>query len=439
MLDPRRPRRDLERRCGARSRATRRTRSSAGTSPSSTRRRTSRGTIPAEELRLAIRDGRYEEEGWRVRKDGTRFWANVVITPVYDEAGDLVGFGKVSRDLTARRVQEEQMRATDERAGGREPTARRVPAPRVERARLRDLPDRSVRPHPLLERRRAAPQGVRGGRDHRPALLGLLHPGGPGPAPSGARARRGHPRGPLRRGGLARPQGPHAFLGEGDDHRDPRRGRPADRVREGDARPHVTSGRPTWRSATRSTSCGSPTRSSTASPPSRRTTSRTPCGRSPASRSCWSAPGSHRTSASTRGTSPTAAAASRGCSRGCSRTPAPGGRSARRSPSISAVPSTHALADLAALIAERDAAVTVALPAGATVRAATADVRVVLQNLLSNALRFSDAGTPEVRVAAERGRRRLARHRRGQRAGHRAGRAGADLRGVRARRRGGGA
>ena len=66
---------------------------------------------PAEELRRAIRDGRYEEEGWRVRKDGTRFWANVVITPVYDEAGDLVGFGKVSRDLTARRVQEEQMRA----------------------------------------------------------------------------------------------------------------------------------------------------------------------------------------------------------------------------------------------------------------------------------------------------------------------------------------
>ena len=66
---------------------------------------------PAEELRLAIRDGRYEEEGWRLRKNGTRFWANVVITPVYDEAGDLIGFGKVSRDLTARRVQEEQVRA----------------------------------------------------------------------------------------------------------------------------------------------------------------------------------------------------------------------------------------------------------------------------------------------------------------------------------------
>jgi signal transduction histidine kinase len=61
-----------------------------------------------------------------------------------------------------------------------------------------------------------------------------------------------------------------------------------------------------------------------------------------------------------------------------------------------------ALADLAALIDERDAEVTLALPAGATVLAATADVRVVLQNLLSNALRFSGAGTSRVRVAAER-------------------------------------
>ena len=63
---------------------------------------------PAEELRLAVRDGRYEEEGWRVRKDGTWFWANVVITPVYDE-GVLIGFGKVSRDLTTRRHAEERL------------------------------------------------------------------------------------------------------------------------------------------------------------------------------------------------------------------------------------------------------------------------------------------------------------------------------------------
>ncbi|MCW3038241.1 MAG: hybrid sensor histidine kinase/response regulator, partial [Solirubrobacterales bacterium] len=66
---------------------------------------------PAEELRLAMRDGRYEEEGWRVRRDGTRFWANVVITAVYDEVGEHVGFGKVSRDLTVRKLVEEQTRA----------------------------------------------------------------------------------------------------------------------------------------------------------------------------------------------------------------------------------------------------------------------------------------------------------------------------------------
>jgi PAS domain S-box-containing protein len=65
---------------------------------------------PADELALALRDGRHEEEGWRVRKDGSRFWANVVITPIYDESGALVGFGKVSRDLSARRDTEEQMR-----------------------------------------------------------------------------------------------------------------------------------------------------------------------------------------------------------------------------------------------------------------------------------------------------------------------------------------
>jgi PAS domain S-box-containing protein len=66
---------------------------------------------PAEELRLAILEGRYEEEGWRVRKDGTRFWANVVITPVRDETGALIGFGKVSRDLSARRRHDQDMQA----------------------------------------------------------------------------------------------------------------------------------------------------------------------------------------------------------------------------------------------------------------------------------------------------------------------------------------
>src|SRR5690606_14129439 len=51
------------------------------------------------ELEVATREGRFEDEGWRVRKGGTRFWSNVVITALRDEDGDLVGFAKVTRDL----------------------------------------------------------------------------------------------------------------------------------------------------------------------------------------------------------------------------------------------------------------------------------------------------------------------------------------------------
>lgn len=58
---------------------------------------------PEHELRIAIREGHYEEEGWRVRKDGSRFWANVLITAVRNQAGELVGFAKVTRDITERR------------------------------------------------------------------------------------------------------------------------------------------------------------------------------------------------------------------------------------------------------------------------------------------------------------------------------------------------
>ena len=67
---------------------------------------------PAHELEVAAREGRFEEEGWRVRKDGGRFWANVVITPLRNEQGVLVGFAKVTRDLTERRAADEQLRAS---------------------------------------------------------------------------------------------------------------------------------------------------------------------------------------------------------------------------------------------------------------------------------------------------------------------------------------
>src|SRR4051795_4414807 len=57
---------------------------------------------PARALRIAEQQGRYEEEGWRVRKDGTFFWASVIIDPIY-EHGSLVGFAKITRDITERR------------------------------------------------------------------------------------------------------------------------------------------------------------------------------------------------------------------------------------------------------------------------------------------------------------------------------------------------
>jgi rsbT co-antagonist protein RsbR len=59
------------------------------------------------ELSIALKDGRYEDESWRVRKDGSRFWANVVITALRDDHGVLRGFGKLTRDLTDRKRTEE--------------------------------------------------------------------------------------------------------------------------------------------------------------------------------------------------------------------------------------------------------------------------------------------------------------------------------------------
>ncbi|HEX8819060.1 MAG TPA: PAS domain S-box protein [Archangium sp.] len=70
---------------------------------------------PMRELRTAVEMGRYEEEGYRVRKDGTRFWANVVITPLWDAAGSLRGFAKVTRDVTVRRATEQALRESEQR------------------------------------------------------------------------------------------------------------------------------------------------------------------------------------------------------------------------------------------------------------------------------------------------------------------------------------
>jgi PAS domain S-box-containing protein len=65
--------------------------------------------VPDNALATARRTGKYEAEGWRLRKDGTTFWAGVVIDAIRDEAGELIGFAKVTRDLTEKRAAEEQL------------------------------------------------------------------------------------------------------------------------------------------------------------------------------------------------------------------------------------------------------------------------------------------------------------------------------------------
>ena len=83
--------------------------------------------FPKRELKEAARVGRFEDEGWRIRKGGSRFWANVVITAIRDPHGILLGFAKVTRDLTARRQAEEQARMlAAEQAAHAEATRRKI-------------------------------------------------------------------------------------------------------------------------------------------------------------------------------------------------------------------------------------------------------------------------------------------------------------------------
>jgi len=70
--------------------------------------------LPQRVLATAASDGKFEGEGWRVRKDGARFWAHVVVDPIRDQAGALIGFAKITRDLTERRAAEEAMRRSEE-------------------------------------------------------------------------------------------------------------------------------------------------------------------------------------------------------------------------------------------------------------------------------------------------------------------------------------
>src|SRR6185437_16169332 len=73
--------------------------------------------VPQRALQTALAEGRFETEGWRVRKDGSRFWANVVIDRLLGDKGELIGFAKLTRDLTERHAAQEALRQSEERFG----------------------------------------------------------------------------------------------------------------------------------------------------------------------------------------------------------------------------------------------------------------------------------------------------------------------------------
>ena len=91
---------------------------------------------PAHELTVAAAEGRFEDEGWRLRKDGSRFWANVIITALRDGQGNLRGFSKVTRDLTERKTAEENARRLAEEAAARRVAEENARLLREQRERL---------------------------------------------------------------------------------------------------------------------------------------------------------------------------------------------------------------------------------------------------------------------------------------------------------------
>lgn len=74
-----------------------------------------RDTKPNRALEIAAREGHFVDEDWRVRKDGSKFWANVVITAIKDESGEIIGYGKVTRDLTERKLAEEALEKSQQK------------------------------------------------------------------------------------------------------------------------------------------------------------------------------------------------------------------------------------------------------------------------------------------------------------------------------------
>jgi PAS domain S-box-containing protein len=121
--------------------------------------------LPGRALQTAADEGRFEIEGWRVRKDGTRFWTQVIIDAIRSPSGELLGFAKITRDLTERKRAEALLRRTEEQF----------------KLLVQGVTDYAIYMLDTewagreLECRGAADQGLPSGRDHRRALLAVLH------------------------------------------------------------------------------------------------------------------------------------------------------------------------------------------------------------------------------------------------------------------------
>jgi len=107
--------------------------------------------FPDYELEVAGREGRFEDEGWRIRKDGSRFWANVVITALRNDKGELVGFGKVTRDLTERRAAERQAIEDAKRVAAEEAARHEAELARTRTERLQSITAALLAAHTVPE------------------------------------------------------------------------------------------------------------------------------------------------------------------------------------------------------------------------------------------------------------------------------------------------
>ena len=191
-----------------------------------------RAGLPMKLLTEAREQGRVEHTGWRLRKDGTRFWGDVIITALHDDDGNLTGYAKVTRDLTEPHALEEALRSSEERL-------------RLLVGQVADYAIIALDPQGIIETWNLGAERVKGytadeavGRsfamfytdeDRRTGLpLKLL---------------TGRPReGTHRAHRLAGPQGRHPVLGRRHHHRPPRRRRPPDGLCQGHPRPHRPQG-----------------------------------------------------------------------------------------------------------------------------------------------------------------------------------------------------